>query len=91
VLGEVALAAGGRVAPVGLGAVPGKEVLVGIQWAAEGAPVVPILLEGVDEVGFVVAAVAELEEVFFRKAAGDVELGPHSGFGVARLRTDETH
>ena len=91
VLGQVAGAAGGGVAAVGLGAVPGEEVLIAVEGATEGAPVVPVFVQRVDHIRFVMAPVAEFEEVFFCEPAGHVEFGFHGPLNIAFLRADEAH
>lgn len=91
VLGDVAVRAGDRVAAESLAAVPGEEVLEGVEVRAEGAPVGPVLVETVNDVRVLVEAEAELEEVFFCQAAGDVEFGLHARDGVRLLAADEAH
>jgi hypothetical protein len=59
VLRDVAITAGDGVATVCFRAVPREEVLVVVEMFSEGAPVVPVLLQGVDDVGFVVATLTD--------------------------------
>ena len=90
-LRKVAVAANRWVASIGFGIVLWEEVLIGAERATECTLIVPRLLECVNNVGFVVSAVAELEQIFFGKAAWDVEYGPHSRLYVALLRTYKAH
>ncbi|KAL2127132.1 hypothetical protein VTI74DRAFT_11273 [Chaetomium olivicolor] len=91
VLGQVAFAAARRVPPEGLGAIPGEDVLVAVQRPAEGAPVVPVLVQCVDDVGFVVPPEMEAQEVLLCQAARYVVLGAHAALEIALVRADEAH
>lgn len=51
----------GGTTPISLRAVPGEKVLVGVEMGTEGAPVMPIFLQHVRDIGVVVAAVPESE------------------------------
>ena len=90
-LGNVAGTTGDRISVEGLGAIPGKDILVRIQRTTKGTPVVPVFGEGIGHVRLFVATIPKLEEVFLRQAAGDVILGSclfrRVGFGAA----DEAH
>jgi hypothetical protein len=77
VLRDVALAACHGIPPVCLGAVPGEDILVRVERTTEGSPVVPLFSQGVDDVGLVVSAVVELEEVLLCQSVGHVIFGPY--------------
>lgn len=87
----MATAARVRIAAVRFGAVPGEEVLVLVEGPAEAPPIVPIFLVHVDDVGLVVAAKVEAQEIFLGQAAGDVVLGVDATLQVAFVGADEAH
>ncbi len=65
--------------------------MVFVDVAAEGTPVMPVFLEGIDDISLVMAAEAELEEIFFDLAVRNVIFGSDSFVYVAAGSTDEAH
>ena len=57
--------------------------------AFQCASVMPVFLQGVDDVGFFVSAVCKSEQVFFRQTPGHIELWLDIWFCVASRPADE--
>jgi hypothetical protein len=90
-LGDIAITTCYWVSSISLRAIPRKEVLIFIQRTGEGSPVVPIFLEGVNDISFVVSPIAKFQEIFFGKATWDIEFGLHWAIYVTFLWAYETH
>lgn len=91
VLCKIAVPALRWIPAVGLSAIPREDVLVRVERPTEAAPVVPILHERVEHVGFIMPPVAELQEVLLRKPIGHVKFGTGDRFAVGASSADKAN
>jgi hypothetical protein len=93
VFGEGAGAALGRVAVECFGAVPREEGLMGIEVFIESSPVVPVFVEGIDQIGAGVAPKVKSTDILLYQAVWDVgdAVWVVEGISCCARATDEAH
>ena len=90
-LGDVTIGAFDVTSAVRLGAVPGKDVLVRIYGTFEIAPIMPVFMKCVNDIGLVVSPMSEFEEIFLHQSVCHIIFGPDLFLNIGSRTTDEAH
>jgi hypothetical protein len=91
VLGEVAVAALGWISPVCFRAVPRVQVLISVERASKGTPIVPVLLIRIYNISLVMATKVEAEQIFLCESKRNIKLGSYTSSFVTLVWTYKAH